>query len=912
MQRSLPRLRDERHRRPRAARRARRAQAGAPPGALRDVRRRLPARPRLRQVRPRRRRRHGQLPPARRHRDLRRPGPAGPAVVAALPAGRRPGQLRLARATTRRPPCATPSAGWRRWPWRCCGTSTRTPSTSSPNYDGRTAGADRPARPLPEPAGQRLGRHRGRHGHQHPAAQPARGRRRRAVVPASTPRPPHEELLEALHRADQGPGLPDRRADRRPRRHRGRLPHRPRLDHACAPSSRSRRSRAAPAWSSPSCPTRSTRTTWPQKIAELVKDGKIAGIADIARRVLRPHRPAPGHRAQARRGRQGRAEQPLQAHPAAGQLRRQHAGASSTACRARCASTQFIRYYVDHQIEVIVRRTRFRLRKAEERAHILRGSAQGARRARRGHRADPARRRPSTTPASGLMELLDIDEIQANAILDMQLRRLAALERQQIIDELAELEAEIAELQRRSWPAPERQRADRRRGADRDRRASTATSGAPRSIPFDGDMSIEDLIAEEDVVVTITRGGYAKRTKTDLYRSQKRGGKGVRGAQLQAGRHRRALLRHHHAPLDAVLHQQGPGLPGQGVRAAGGRPRRPRPARGEPAGLPAGREDRPGHRHPRLRASRRTWCWPPSSGLVKKTALTRLRLAAHRRRHRDQPARGRRADRRRAVSPPTTTCCWSRARRSRSGSHADRRGAAADGPGHLRRDRHALPRRRRAAGDGRRRARTRYVLVTATDGGYAKRTADRRVPGPGPRRQGRHRGQDRRGPRRAGRRADRRGTSDEVYAITSGGGVIRTRVAEVRETGRDTMGVQLINLGERRRRGRRSPATPRPRGTKTSSPTPTAPMHPRSVSRRWKPPSLTKSVMMGRMCRLRRTMSPTTLTSPATTRARRRRDDRGVEYGPGSGGGQPTAVPRACPASPASRPGQRRRGHRAV
>ena len=76
MQRSLPRLRDERHRRPRAARRARRAQAGAPPGALRDVRRRLPARPRLLQVRPRRRRRHGQVPPARRHRDLRHPGAA--------------------------------------------------------------------------------------------------------------------------------------------------------------------------------------------------------------------------------------------------------------------------------------------------------------------------------------------------------------------------------------------------------------------------------------------------------------------------------------------------------------------------------------------------------------------------------------------------------------------------------------------------------------------------------------------------------------------------------------------------------------------------------------------------------------------------------------------------------------------
>src|SRR3989442_6915557 len=132
---------------------------------------------------------------------------------------------------------------------------------------------------------------------------------------------------------------------------------------------------------------------------------------------------------------------------------------------------------------------------------------------------------------SGLMELLDIDQIQATAILDMQLRRLAALERQKIIDELAEIELIIADLQD-ILASPERQRSIVRdelmeivdkHGDDR----------RTRIIPFDGEGSVEDLIAVEDVVVTITRTGYAKRTKTDLYRAQKRGGKGVQGAGLK-------------------------------------------------------------------------------------------------------------------------------------------------------------------------------------------------------------------------------------------------------------------------------------------------------------------------------------------------------------------------------------------
>ena len=191
---------------------------------------------------------------------------------------------------------------------------------------------------------------------------------------------------------------------------------------------------------------------------------------------------------------------------------------------------QFVRHWVTHQVEVIVRRTRFLLRKAEERAHILRALLKAL------DRIDEVialiRRSPSASEAQqGLMQLLEIDEIQAQAILDMQLRKLAALERQQITDEYDKLMAEIADYND-ILASPERQRqivADElapiveKYGDDR----------RTQIIPFDGDVSYEDLIAEEDIVVTITRGGYAKRTKTDMYRAQRRGGKGVRGAQLK-------------------------------------------------------------------------------------------------------------------------------------------------------------------------------------------------------------------------------------------------------------------------------------------------------------------------------------------------------------------------------------------
>ena len=191
---------------------------------------------------------------------------------------------------------------------------------------------------------------------------------------------------------------------------------------------------------------------------------------------------------------------------------------------------QFVGHYVEHQVEVIVRRTKFRLRRAEERAHILRAYLKAL------DQLDAVialiRNSPSADEAkSGLMELLEIDEIQAVAILDLQLRRLAALERQRIMDEATEIEARIADLNDiLAKPGRQRQiiRDELNEIVDKygDERRT-------RLVPYEGDVSMEDLIAQEDVVITITRTGYAKRTKTDLYRAQRRGGKGVQGAALK-------------------------------------------------------------------------------------------------------------------------------------------------------------------------------------------------------------------------------------------------------------------------------------------------------------------------------------------------------------------------------------------
>ncbi len=191
---------------------------------------------------------------------------------------------------------------------------------------------------------------------------------------------------------------------------------------------------------------------------------------------------------------------------------------------------QFIRHWVNHQVEVIQRRTRYRLRKAEERAHILRGYLKAL------DALDEVIaliRASSTveTARTGLMELLDIDELQATAILDMQLRRLAALEHQKIQDEYDDLMTKIADYTD-ILNSPERQRAI----ISEELHEVTEKFGDDRRsqfTAFDGDVADEDLIAVDDVVITITSGGYAKRTKSELYRAQRRGGKGVKGAALR-------------------------------------------------------------------------------------------------------------------------------------------------------------------------------------------------------------------------------------------------------------------------------------------------------------------------------------------------------------------------------------------
>jgi DNA gyrase subunit A len=194
------------------------------------------------------------------------------------------------------------------------------------------------------------------------------------------------------------------------------------------------------------------------------------------------------------------------------------------------AIDQFISSWVAHQLDVIQRRTRFRLAEAERRAHVLRGLVKAL------DMLDEVialiRRSPEVDDArQGLIELLDIDEIQANAILDMQLRRLAALERQKIIDDLARIELDIADLE--DILANESRQ---RQIIDEELTGIVEKYGDERRtqiIPADGDLSMEDLIPDEDLVVSITRGGYAKRTRADQYRTQKRGGKGVRGASLR-------------------------------------------------------------------------------------------------------------------------------------------------------------------------------------------------------------------------------------------------------------------------------------------------------------------------------------------------------------------------------------------
>ena len=270
--------------------------------------------------------------------------------------------------------------------------------------------------------------------------------------------------------------------------------------------------------------------TLARKIAELVKLGKIQGIADITDETSGKT----GQRLVLTLKRDAVAKVVLNNLYKHTQLQ-ENFSANMLALAGGVPRTlsidSFVREWTKHQIDVIVRRTRFRLRKAEEQIHIYRGYLKALDALdevialiRRSPDADRAR--------DGLMELLEIDEIQANAILAMQLRRLAALERQKIIEEHDRLQALIEEYTA-ILASPERQR----QIVSEELAELVDKYGDERRtqiLPFDSDMSMEDLIPEEDVVVTITRGGYAKRTRTDQYRAQKRGGKGVRGASLRA------------------------------------------------------------------------------------------------------------------------------------------------------------------------------------------------------------------------------------------------------------------------------------------------------------------------------------------------------------------------------------------
>jgi DNA gyrase subunit A len=449
---------------------------------------------------------------------------------------------------------------------------------------------------------------------------------------------------------------------------------------------------------------------------------------------------------------------------------------------------QMVRYWVLHQIEVVVRRTRYLLRKAQERAHILRALLKAI------DQIDAviALIRASASAAAaqqGLMELLEIDEIQARAILDMQLRKLAALERQQLVDEYEGLMAEIAEYEA-ILASPERQR----QVVSTELAEITEKFGDDRRteiISYDGDMSVEDLIAEEDVVVTITRGGYAKRTKTDLYRAQRRGGKGVRGAQLRTDDivdHFFVTTTHHWILFFTNK--------GRVYRAkAYELPDAARDARGQHvANLLAFQPDE----HIAEVLALRDYNVAPylvlatTSGLVKKSRLTDF----------DSPRSGgiiainlREDDEviaARLVSADQDLLLVSRH------AQAIRFHATDEALRPMGRATSGVIGMRFTEGDellGMHVITEDADVLVATGGGYAKRTPADQYPVQG----------------RGGlgvvtaRIVEARGEligalmvhpDDEVFAITSAGGVIRTAASEIKVSGRQTMGVRLVNLSE--------------------------------------------------------------------------------------------------------------------
>ena len=528
------------------------------------------------------------------------------------------------------------------------------------------------------------------------------------------------------------------------------------------------------------------------KIAELVKDGKIKGIADVR------------DEGNERLGQrlvivlQSSAIPKVILNNLYKQTQLQDTfGANMLALVDGVPRTlrldEFIKYYIEHQVEVIVRRTKFRLVEKEKRAHIL----QGYLKALDALDAVIALIRASKTPEearTGLMKLLDVDELQANAILDMQLRRIAALERQKINDEYDGLMADIVELN--AILASESKQREIIKTELSDLIAKYGDERRTQIVASEGDFSAEDLIPDNDAVVTITRGGYSKRTSADLYKSQRRGGRGVKGAALKqddvvdhffvASTHDWLLFFTNQGRVyRAKVHE----LPDAG-----------RDARGQHvANLMAFKPDE----QIAQVLSFKDYNTAPflvlatKGGLVKKTPLSEY----------DSPRTGgliaislkpgdevvsaslvRNGDElllvsKKAMSLRFTTDDESLRPMGRSTSGViGMKFRAGD-------ELLTMARVDSQSSQG-------AFVFTATDGGYGKKT---------PIDEYRLQGRGGIGIKAAKIDEDSRGTlvsalvledSDEILAITSAGTVMRTPAAEVRQTGRDSMGVRLVNLDE--------------------------------------------------------------------------------------------------------------------
>ena len=528
------------------------------------------------------------------------------------------------------------------------------------------------------------------------------------------------------------------------------------------------------------------------KIAELVKDGKIKGIADVR------------DEGNERLGQrlvivlQSSAIPKVILNNLYKQTQLQDTfGANMLALVDGVPRTlrldEFIKYYIEHQVEVIIRRTKFRLVEKEKRAHILKGYLK----ALDALDAVIALIRASKTPEearTGLMKLLDVDEIQANAILDMQLRRIAALERQKINDEYEGLMADIIELN--AILASESKQREIIKTELSDLITKYGDDRRTQLVASEGDFSAEDLIPDQDVVVTITRGGYSKRTSADLYKSQRRGGRGVKGAALKqddvvdhffvASTHDWLLFFTNQGRVyRAKVHE----LPDAG-----------RDARGQHvANLMAFKPDeliaqvlsfKDYHAAPFLVLATR-------NGLVKKTPLAEY----------DSPRTGgliaislkpgdevvsaslvRNGDELLLVSKKAMSLRFTTDDESLRSMGRSTSGVI----GMKFRDGDQLLTMSRVDAE----TSVGAFVFTATDGGYGKKT---------PIDEYRLQGRGGIGIKAAKIDEDSRGTlvsalvlvdSDEILAITSAGTVMRTPAAEVRQTGRDSMGVRLVNLDE--------------------------------------------------------------------------------------------------------------------